>query len=124
MIVRLSMCVFIHTQRAGVKDFLSLGQEAPLGSPERGCGMAAMGRHTLSRRRDRIVGKVTEDQLHFESVNTTRAAVTGTCEHNVAVFTPLLAPTYGMSSALTCLVISLILASVENLHSLESLRDS
>ena len=86
MIVRLSMCVFIHTQRAGVKDFLSLGQEAPLGSPQRGCGMAAMGRHTLSRRRDRIVGKVTEDQLHFESVNTTRAAVTTIREHPSSVF--------------------------------------
>ena len=36
MTVRLSMCVFIHTQRTRVKDFLSLGQEAPLGSPERG----------------------------------------------------------------------------------------
>jgi len=86
MTVRLSMCVFIHTQRAGVKNFLSLGQEAPLGSPERGCGMAAMGRHTLSRRRDRIDGKVTEDQLHFESVNTTRAAVTTIREHHVSVF--------------------------------------
>jgi len=47
--------------------------------------MAAIGRYTLSRRRDRIIGKVTGDQLHSESVNTTRAAVTTIREHDPSV---------------------------------------
>ena len=78
MIVRLSMCVLIHTHWAEVKDFLSRGQESPLGFPQRGCGMAAKGHQALSRWGDRIVGKVAEDQLHFESINPTRVAVTTT----------------------------------------------
>jgi hypothetical protein len=48
--------------------------------------MVAMGRQALSRRGDRVVGKVAEDQLHFESVNPTRVAVTTTHEHHVSVF--------------------------------------
>jgi hypothetical protein len=79
------VCIYTHSASRGQGLFDLLGRPH-FGSPERGCGMVAMGRQSLSRRGDRVVGKVAEDQLHFESFNPTRVAVTTTHEHPCVVF--------------------------------------